>query len=238
MILGKLGYMKTVAPLEHHIQKAIIESLATAKEMRFKDLKPPGMESNIFNYHLKQLLNAALIKKTDNGAYSLDHQGLSYVDATSSLSGTIRKQPKLISIFVLQNEDDQWLMAKRRQQPYIGSWMFPSGKQHYGESHQEHASRELHEKFGQVIPLEHRGFMDIQIVNAQTVITHAAGHVYSARVNTDDFSAAHNARFEYEWIALDQNMDSLLLMPGTRDLYNLLIANNNSFVTSIKCPAQ
>lgn len=226
--------MKTITSVDHHIQRAIICQLSLAKEKRFSELKPNDMESNVFDYHLKQLLAARMIRKTESGAYELDMLGLTFIDGLSSENKLQRKQPKVICILALQNETGDWLLAKRLQQPYIGTWMFPSGKQHFGESFEEHAPRELAEKLGlKALPLEHRGFVDIRIAQADTLITHAVGHVFYARISEKLLTIPDDDRFEYSWHSLSEDV-VVTLMAGTKELHDLLI-HNNSFVSSINC---
>jgi 8-oxo-dGTP pyrophosphatase MutT (NUDIX family) len=207
--------------IDHYIQKDILSRLTHAAYLRFSELKPEGMESNIFMYHLKQLLSQGYVDKIGTG-YQLAPKGLSYVDGLSTTNHKPREQPKLIAIIALHDDTGRWLLAERKIQPYIGTRMFPSGKQHRGETSAEHVSRELQEKTGlSDIPLLYRGTADIQISTADDEpLTHAVASVYEGQL----FAAAlpdETDRFRFVWH--DFTADMAPLMPGTDEVHAQLI---------------
>lgn len=205
--------------IEHHIQREIIDRLMRADTLRFSDLKPDGMESNIFMYHLKQLMKDGYVEK-DGTAYRLAAKGLTYVDSLSSQNKRPRLQPKLITILALYDREGRWLLAERKVQPYLGTRMFPSGKQHRGETGAEHVVRELREKTGwSEVALTFRGVADIQITDATgTLLTHVVARVYAGE--TEAATPPESDRFRYVWH--DFNSDATPLMPGTAELYEYL----------------
>jgi 8-oxo-dGTP pyrophosphatase MutT (NUDIX family) len=206
--------------IEHHIQRTIVDRLMHAEQLRFSDLKPTGMESNIFMYHLKQLLKDGYVERTDGG-YRLAAKGLSYVDELSNENQRPRPQPKLINIIALTDGAGKWLLAERKVQPYIGMRMFPSGKRHRGETSAEHATRELHEKTGlSDILLSYRGIADVQIFDAAgTLLTHAIADIYEGRVKAG-LIPSESDRFRYCWH--DFTHDTAKLMPATQEVYEQL----------------
>lgn len=183
--------------IEHHIQRTIIERLSRAESLRFSELKPDGMESNIFMYHLKQLIKDGYVTKNATN-YSLSPKGLSYVDGLSFDSRMPRKQPKIIAIIALRNSKGEWLMSRRKIQPYINQYMLPSGKQHYGEAPEDHIVRELQEQIGSVPAVERRGFVDVRIEQGGQTITHINGHVYTGTY--DGPVPEDNEKFSYHFL--------------------------------------
>lgn len=206
--------------INHHIQRTILDRLAHAANLRFSELKPEGMESNIFMYHLKQLIRQGYVQKVGDG-YELASQGLSYIDGLSNENYRPRHQPKLIAILALHDGRDKWLLAERKIQPYIDSQMFPSGKQHRGEISAEHAVRELAEKTGlSGIPLQYRGIADIQISDAEpTLLTHAVASVYEGKLASAELPPETD-RFRFVWHNFAR--EAAPLMPGTAELYQAL----------------
>jgi hypothetical protein len=149
--------MKLDLTIEHVIQKQILEKLTFAQSLRFSELKPSNLESNLFMYHLNRLIKSGFVKKTEEG-YTLTQVGLAHVDKLSMKDLKHRVQAKVLSILAIENENGKWLMLKRLHQPYIGKIGFPSGKTHYGESLLAAASRDLEEKSGLTgVELELRG---------------------------------------------------------------------------------
>lgn len=216
--------------IEHHIQKDILLRLSKAAELRFSELKPESLESNSFMYHLKQLQVQNLVTKTNDG-YKLTDEGLSYIDGFSFHTLKPRKQPKVISILVIRNKNGDWMMAKRKYQPYINQYMFPSGKQHIGEGPEKHAARELREKLQlDAIALKRRGLSDIRIYHGEKIITHVTAHIYEG-LATDNALPAETHQFEFAWVS--QTNDDLKMLAGTREIMEKLQSETELFFLSL-----
>lgn len=215
--------------IEHHIQKDILLRLSKAESLRFSELKPDTLESNAFMYHLRQLQKMKLVKKSQTG-YTLSDGGLAYIDGFSFHDLKPRKQPKLISILAISNTKGEWLMARRKYQPYIHQYMFPSGKQHIGENPEDHVKRELAEKLGFDIPLTRRGLCDIRIYRGDAIITHVTSHVYSGTVLTDELPNETN-QFSFDWVKPQD--ESIPLLAGTREILDKLSNEKELFFLSL-----
>ena len=221
--------------LEHHIQREIIHKLIFTPRLRFRDLKPEGLESNVLTYHLGQLLRAGLIEKEDM-YYSLTSDGMTYADSLSFTNLKPRRQPKLITIIALQSKPTgRYLLAKRMQEPFIGTLMLPNGKLHFGESTQEQAEREQHEKLGTDYALNQRGFVTIRTTQGERVVSHVAAIVYSAEVASEHQPPA-SERFSYIWV--DSHKEGFKLMPGTSELLKLLRTERDLFMADITAPCE
>lgn len=61
----------------HYIKQYILDKLVFAEYLRNRDMRPPGVESNLYQYHLKELLKDGYIKKLETG-YTLSKKGLQY----------------------------------------------------------------------------------------------------------------------------------------------------------------
>jgi ADP-ribose pyrophosphatase YjhB (NUDIX family) len=217
--------------IEHHIQKEILQRLIFAPSLRFSELKPEGMESNIFMYHLKQLISQKFVRKTDDGYYCLSTNGMTYADGLSFKTGKPRQQPKVVSMIALLGPDGAWLLARRKVQPFIGKLMLISGKQHFGEDPLQHATRELHEKTGLEVGLRRRGLADIRTYAGDDIMTHITAHIYSAQ--TDDMPLPQETdRFVYTWTRLPA--DDTEMLPGTREVCQALVDQpDNLFFLSL-----
>lgn len=106
--------------LDHHIQKQIVYALAFADALRFSELKPDDLENKAFDYHLKKVIAAGYVTKTDDGLYTLTSEGKRVG------KGALKQQKRLIdraySILLLaarRPEDDAWLLVRRKSQPLI-----------------------------------------------------------------------------------------------------------------------
>ncbi|MES2630616.1 MAG: NUDIX domain-containing protein [Patescibacteria group bacterium] len=191
--------------ITHHIQKHILGVLMFQEVARFRDLRPPKVDTNLFSYHLKLLIKNNIVKKLPSG-YSLSINGLTYVDRVSVLSKELRTQPKIITMLVIQNSEGEVLLWKRRRQPYINAWTLPYGKLHTEDVSLEAAvQRELTEK----------------IVLKDQAVRHV-GDCY-IHVNTDgqllSNTLAHIFRFERDDIDLRDNF--LWVKPHKLSQYKL-----------------
>ncbi len=132
--------------ITHHIARSIIGYLVTHEYARFSDMRPKGIETNLFTYHLKLLQKDGYITKTDAG-YTLSQKGLIYADRMSIDKMQLRSQPKIITMLLVQDGYGKVLLQKRGKQPYINTWTLPNGKMHIEDvSVLDAARRESHEK--------------------------------------------------------------------------------------------
>ena len=195
--------------------------------LRFSELKPDGMESNIFMYHLKQLMSGGYVIK-ELQKYQLSDKGLQYVDGLSETNFKPRKQPKVVAIIALQNSEGQWLLGQRKIQPYLDKLVLPSGKQHFGESIYDHAKRELVEKTGLDIPLTYRGIASVSIKGPNETISHIIGHVHSGVYDND--LPSETKKLKFVWHDFVDNKD---LLAGTVEIYEALGKDNQLFMIDL-----
>lgn len=133
-------------PIKHHIERSIMGHLLTHEYARFSAMRPPRVDTNLFTYHLKQLMKAGFIIKTELG-YTLSDKGLIYIDRISTNQMKLRTQPKIITMLLIQDGYGKVLLQKRTKQPYINTWTLPYGKLHIDdESVVAAAAREAREK--------------------------------------------------------------------------------------------
>src|SRR4051812_48701432 len=93
--------------ISHHIQLHIIRQMLHAAESRYSELKPKNVESNLFMYHLKQLIREGLIEKRDK-TYVLTREGKRFADRATLETMKIRIQPKIVVILCVRREDGKW----------------------------------------------------------------------------------------------------------------------------------
>jgi ADP-ribose pyrophosphatase YjhB (NUDIX family) len=162
----------------HHLQKDILQRLAYAKSLRFSELKPDGLESNIFMYHLKQLISAGAVEKSD-GAYLLTSEGLYYADRLSLSQGRMRDQPKIVSWLHVTDAAGNALLWRRAKQPFIDHVDAVQGKLHLGETLQQAATRELAEKTGlSNVPLALRGSVLVAYRQNGVLVSQVFAHIF------------------------------------------------------------
>lgn len=171
--------------ISHHVQKHILAVLYRQKIARFRDLRKPGTDTNLFSYHLKLLVKSRMVKKVPEG-YTLDERGLAYVDRISEKSMNVRTQPKIVTMLVIQNSNGDILLQRRTKQPYIDTWTLPYGKLHIDDvSTAAAATREAYEKLGlQNAPVEYAGDCYIRVHIDGEILSSTLVHVF--RFESDD----------------------------------------------------
>lgn len=178
--------------IDHHIQKHIIDVLMYQKYARFRDMRPPNTDTNLYSYHLKLLLKANLVAKIPAG-YTLSTYGQSYVDRITASTGKLSVQPKVITMAVIQNDYGGILMYQKLRQPFISRWTVPFGKVHNSDrTIAGAAQREIAEKIGEItVDLQHAGDCYIRVVNDGTIAFSTMTHVFYGQLRDDVPLADH-----------------------------------------------
>jgi len=213
--------------IEHHIQIDIMNRLSRAEQLRFSELKPDDLESNAFMYHLKQLIRAGYVEKHAE-QYRLALKGLTYVDSLTTTNSKPRKQPKVVTVFALKNKQGRYLMVYRKLQPSLGTWMLLSGKQHFGESAEQHAVREMNEQIGGDAKVSRRGLMDIRVRHRGEVVVHLVAHIYEG--DYDGPLPKESAKFRYDWVDKDADLP---FTAGTPELIKEIETASGLFFLSL-----
>lgn len=204
--------------IHHHIERSILAYLMTHQYARFRDLKPTGVETNLFTYHLKLLQKNDYVTKTDQG-YTLSRRGLVYVDRISTEKMRLRTQPKIITMLLVQDGYGKVLLQRRTKQPYINTWTLPYGKLHIDDlSVIDAARRESVEKLEfEPRQLRHVGDCYITVINGHrtTEVTSAQGELQedaTVHIKTEQIpiietrTLAHIVRFETDAIVATDDL--------------------------------
>jgi len=203
--------------ISHPIQKHILHVLTDRKNARFRDMRKPGTDSNLYSYHLKQIIKDGFVEKTDKG-YRLTAKGLLYVDRVSHESSKPRQQPKIITMILLKNNKNQILLTKRNRQPFITRWTFPNGKIHLEDaSIQSSAERELAEKTNLTLHgLSHVGDCYIKTAADSLTINTVLAHIFYKSVGNLALDREDMAWTDKNWRQQHK------LAPGVEDIIKLV----------------
>lgn len=216
----------------HYIQRKILSKLLFAPTLGYAQMRPEGVESNHFSYHLEQLIRAGLVAKEDH-KYHLTTKGLALADRVNHEQVTERTQPQIITSTQILNNKGQTLLFKHAFQPYLNLYGFPQGRLHNHENVLQAAEREVHEKTGLGnVPLTHRGIVYVTATQGVAVVSKQLMHVFSGRVADVPMlqPATHNG--ESLWIK-SSDVPAAQCMPGLRAIEKLLGKQNNLFFAEI-----
>jgi 8-oxo-dGTP pyrophosphatase MutT (NUDIX family) len=158
----------------HIVQLQILKKALFVPQAKFSELNPEGIESNLFNFHLNELIDANLIQKVD-ALYSLTNKGKEAANMIDTDKNKVVKQAKIsawIAVSRKISDNTEYLIFTRLKHPFYGCKGFISGKVSYGEQTIETAKRELQEETGligdpQLIRITH--FIVINEENSEIV---------------------------------------------------------------------
>jgi len=217
----------------HHIQAKILQKLLYSESLNYAGMRPEGVESNHFAYHLEQLLKEGLVVK-DNKTYRLSPAGLAYVDSLSQGKMVTRRQPNVSTMIDVTTPDGQTLLFKRNFQPYIHLVGLPLGKLHYEERVADAATRELAEKTGLTgLELAHRGLVYIHVTQGGTTITRILCHVFHSDAPVPLPVSIPPERGEVFWADHTQ-LDPQTFAPGFARVKQLLADGDQLFFEEIE----
>lgn len=137
----------------HPIQFSILATLRRVRSASYSALmRPTGMLSDAFKFHIRKLVKLGLIVKEATGEYSLSSTGKEFANKLNDADLSMRYQPKLSILIIAEREtkeDEQvFLFQKRLRQPFYDFWGLVGGPVLWTESIEDSAARELTKQTG------------------------------------------------------------------------------------------
>ena len=177
---------------------------------RFSELRAEGVESNLFQYHLRHIIKQGLVEKCSAG-YQLAPAGLYYADRFSAAAKGERLQPKIIIIPVIENSHSEVAMTQKMRQPFVGQYHLPAGKIHPAEDVHMAASREVREKLGiETERFTYQATVHVTIRQQDVIISEYYGFIMHAHLDVDAPSVTW-------W----DTMSDMVLAPSVRELIEI-----------------
>lgn len=221
--------------IKHHIGRSIVGHLQTHEYARFSEMRPKGVDTNLFTYHLKLLMKTNHVVKTDQG-YTLGPEGLLYVDRVSSEKMRLRTQPKIITMLLIQDGYGNILLQKRVKQPHINTWTLPYGKIHMEDISVLNAGRrEAQDKLA-YSPENIRHVGDCYIItrlSADDGATQTRTLAHILRFETDAIKSSDSLR----WVT-PLNLAKLSLAPAVEQIVARAFFNDDFFFEEFQLDAR
>lgn len=176
------------ATIDHHIQRHILDVLRRHEFARFRDMRPTGVDSNAYSYHLGRLVQQGYVAKSSRG-YTLSVKGLAYIDRMTTDDARLRRQPKIMTATAIVDSDGSVLVRRKQAQPMINQVTLPTGMLHMDDPTIEAAARrEVREKMGVTLPagMRHIGDCYMAIRHDGRVIMNTLIHVFHVSVRRSD----------------------------------------------------
>lgn len=213
--------------LDHHLQKGIIRKLLDQNGLKFSELKPKNIESNLFMYHMGRVKKLGLVDKKDS-LYRLTSLGKQYVDRVNLDTIEFRIQPKVITLLALKKSDGQWLLIERKHQPFLNAKGFPSGKVHYSERLEDAAKREMLEKANiSGVDIQIRGTVSLRFIKDTEVVNHILAYVFYGEV-PDKLAIEHDHKYYFTYWGDVETIKQDMSFKGNKEILEL-IENSDEF---------
>lgn len=136
----------------HKVEISILYSLRHTDAARFTTLmRPTGLISDTFKFHLKKVITLGYVEKRPTGDYHLTAKGREFANNLDDSKLGIQKQPKLSVLLIVAKQTEsgkEFLVQKRLRRPFLGFWGCISGPVQWGEEAEETARRELKKQTG------------------------------------------------------------------------------------------
>lgn len=215
--------MKVVTGM-HYIRKHILRTLSLTKWARFRDMRPPRVDSNLYSYHLKELIKEGYIEHDEQRGYRLSPYGLRFVNQISMEVFEPRWQPKILTVLVVR-DGNRVLLWKKFKQPYIGTWTLPGGKVHYDDESIHGAavrdilfySARVPNNLRQIGIYGYRTFINGELIN------YSLAHIFVGTLRTNDLIMDRP-----EWIVLSDVQEGDC-SPGTLRMIELVESQKQFF---------
>lgn len=123
-------------------------------------------------------------------------------------------------------------MHTRHAAPFTGLYTFPGGALFYGEGVEELVQRQLIEKVGLQLQLEHKGIANLRHMRGGKAWSHNYAHIYCTRVNGRPLIKAKDTRFTPEWIK-PVITDQKQLIPDVQNIIEATELNKDFFYLEV-----
>lgn len=211
----------------HPVQASILQMLRHTASARYSDLmRPSGLESDSFKFHLRSLVQRGFVQKNGT-AYTLTAQGKELANNFDDAERTVQKQPKLTLRICLsrinQVGETEFLFQERLRNPYWGYWDTIGGPVLWGESIEDAANRELAKQTGLQATAAVKAFYRVRDFNETTgelledkLFVVLSADAYEGEV-TDSWPGGHNA-----WMTVEQLLQTGKYFASTPKMIDLL----------------
>ena len=214
--------------LDHHIQRAIVYKLAFSAGLRFSELKPGELENKAFDYHLKKVVKAGYVEKTDDGLYKLTSEGQLMWRMSQKKSTQADRAYSTLLLAVQRQSDGAWLLYRRRTHPMFGLTGFMHAKPSPDATAPELAAQVLREQTGLTGEFVVHGHGYFRVFRGGAV--EGFTHFTLLRCNEIQGELRQNSELaEYYW-ETDPDWQAPDMLPNMQTLHKMLQAPEGQFV--------
>lgn len=204
------------------IQKHALSVLMRNESSTLKQMKPDGVDANLFSYHIHYLKTNKIIESISRGKYRLTPNGMHVAGKFNSATGSEARDVKSVIVLYARRNDGVLLFQWSRH-PYFGFMTLPHDRYNFGksldEAIEEAVSDKLHLSVKDAQPKYFKSGM-ININHAGEQISCMSAHVYT--VSADAITSQSTRNGTLHWVSTNELSDNTEVMRGMRDLVTQL----------------
>jgi 8-oxo-dGTP diphosphatase len=193
----------------HEVQTSILRELLFLPSAGFAELqKSTKLTSDHFTFHIQRLVDIGLVERESHGKYRLTVKGKEYANRLDTDERAIERQGKIAVLVVpvrtRQSGETEYMVQKRKKQPFYGYHGFMTGKLRWGETVSEGAARELEEETGMAAKITIKGmYHKMDYTDDGQMLEDKHFYVVRADAPTGTFTEAFEGGENY-WYTLDE----------------------------------
>lgn len=150
----------------HPSRQKVLYALRHAPSRRYTDLmRVTELESDVFKFHIRTLVESGLVSKNPDGAYTLTATGKEFANNIDATTGRRNVSPKLSILFMVRRRHGnewQYIVQQRQRNPFFGYWGLLSAPVLWGRSIKECADAEFLKQTGLSASFRVRGFCRVR----------------------------------------------------------------------------
>jgi len=218
--------------IEHHLQKKILHTLVLHERARFADLKPHDMDSNMFTYHLQQLMKQQYVAKDEDGWYELTPSGKAEGVNITLPATTKWQQAHAILLLAVRDQSGAWLLRRRLAQPTYGLSGFIHGEPVASEAATETAAAILERRTGVAASFTPAGSGYIRIFQNGALESFTAFTLLAATIEQQEVKAQDETgeNFWYE----GSDFTAVDMLPSMANLVEQLESASGHFYADLR----
>jgi len=208
----------------HHIQRSILDKLASKESARYSEINAGRIDGNTFTYHLRQLITARYIIRNDEGLYKLTQKGVAYIVRRYE---DPQKETHSVFLIVIKDTSGKYLLRRRLVQPHLNFSGFVHGEPKDHEPLLETAKTRLLSKTGLRAELEVHSSGLVRFYDARQL--QSFSHCIIIVANSPEGDLVKNDEAgENFWLSLAE-IKAEKTLPSTSYILNMLENNDTSF---------
>ena len=217
----------------HPSRLQVLYALRHAPHARYTDLmRATGLESDVFKFHLRALTQNMLVRKNNDGTYSLTTKGKEFANNLDETSGQRDRSPKLSMIIIAsskKDDEDVYLFHQRHRNPFYGYWGFLSGPVIWGRSIEDSAKGEFLKQTGLSAMFRVYGFCRVRdyLAPDSALIEDKLFAIVIASVEQDKLQAWHGGA--NQWMTPSELAHQSKYFKMTENIFNHIEQGSSYF---------